>query len=204
MSRIILPNPIEENYPINVRVSLLVTFLLLIALFLLFPHYTPHPYKLKRVIVPVKMENIETQKISKVEEPPPVAKPKIAVAAKSDKEVEQQTIGKTTFDVNTPPPPQVKHFFRVYEKAPVLVSTPKAEYPEIAKKMGLEGKVFVQLDVDTSGIVVDAKVIRSTNEIFNQAALSAARKLRFKPAETRGMAIPVRIVWPIVFTLENQ
>jgi protein TonB len=204
MKRIVLPNPIEENYPINVRVSLLITLIFIMALFLLFPHYTPRPYKLKRVIVPMKMENIETQKISKVEEPPPVAKPKIAVAASSDKEVEQQTIGKTTFDVNTPPPPKVKHFFRVYEQAPVLVSKPKAEYPEIAKKMGLEGRVFVQLDVDTTGIVVDAKIIKSSNEIFNQAALSAAKRLRFKPAETRGMKIPVRIVWPIVFTLENQ
>ena len=204
MNKLKLTNTIEENYPVNVRISLLITILLFIALFLLFPKYTPRPYKLRRITAPTKMESIEEQKISKIEEPPPVAKPKIAIEAKSDEEVEQQTITTTTFKVDEPPPIKTKiQFYRVYEKPPILLTDPKAEYPEIAKKMGLEGKVFIEIDVDSTGSVCNARILSSSNEIFNEYALRAARRLRFKPAEARGRAISVRVTWPIVFTLEK-
>lgn len=204
MNKIKLTNTIEEHYPVNVRVSLLITILLFIALFLLFPKYTPRPYKLRRVIAPTKMESIEEQKISKIEEPPAVVTPKTAIAAKSDEEVEQQTIGKTTFNIDEPPSVKAKiQFYRVYEKPPILLTEPKAEYPEIAKKMGLEGKVFIEIDVDSIGNVCNARILSSSNEVFNEHALRAARRLRFKPAEARGRAISVRVTWPIVFTLEK-
>jgi TonB family protein len=90
-------------------------------------------------------------------------------------------------------------FYRVYEKPPKLLNKPKIEYPEQAKKMKLEGTVHVEIDIDSAGNVYDLRIVKSINKIFNEAAIDAAKNLRFKPAEMYGKPISVRTVWPVIF-----
>ncbi len=92
-------------------------------------------------------------------------------------------------------------FHCIYEKPPKLQNKPKIEYPEQAKKMKLEGTVFVEIDIDSTGNVCALRIVKSINKIFNQAAIDAAKNFKFKPAKIGGKPISARIVWPVKFNL---
>lgn len=54
-------------------------------------------------------------------------------------------------------------------------------YPEIAKRMRIEGVVKVEATIDAEGKVVDVKIV-SGNSMLSPAAADAVRKWRFVPA----------------------
>jgi protein TonB len=65
-------------------------------------------------------------------------------------------------------------------------------YPPAALAMGLQGRVTVELIVDENGDVINARVLKSDNAIFNEAALEAVRKWQFtKPTAQGGQAVKV-------------
>lgn len=74
-------------------------------------------------------------------------------------------------------------------------------YPEIAKKAGVEGKVFVQFVVDKNGKVLNPLVVRSIGAGCDEEALRALAKMKFKPGKQRGVPVAVRMTIPIVFKL---
>jgi len=94
-------------------------------------------------------------------------------------------------------------FHRIFEKPPILLNKPKIEYPEQAKKMKLEGTVYIETDIDSTGNIYDLRIVRSRNKIFNKAAIDAVKNYKLKPAEMRGKPISVRIIWPIIFRLQE-
>lgn len=53
-------------------------------------------------------------------------------------------------------------------------------YPARAADRGLEGWVIVQFDVNSEGLVTNAFVVDSSNSIFNDAAVKAAIRFRYK------------------------
>lgn len=53
-------------------------------------------------------------------------------------------------------------------------------YPEIAKRMKIEGAVKVEATIDPAGKVTDAKALAG-NRILSAAAEDAVRKWRFEP-----------------------
>jgi periplasmic protein TonB len=94
--------------------------------------------------------------------------------------------------------------FVAVEKLPEMVFAAKPEYPEIAKRAGITGKVFIKVLVDKEGRPKKAVVIKSDSELFNQAAMEAAMKSAFTPALQNQHPIAVWIVLPYRFTLEGQ
>lgn len=60
------------------------------------------------------------------------------------------------------------------------------QYPRIAASKGLEGTVLVEFDVTETGTVADVVVIESSSKIFNQAAIDAAYRFRYKPGIVDG------------------
>ncbi|MFK7848778.1 MAG: energy transducer TonB [Rhodothermales bacterium] len=74
-------------------------------------------------------------------------------------------------------------------------------YPEMAKKAGVEGKVFVQFVVDKNGIVLNPQVVRSIGAGCDEEALRALAKMKFNPGKQRGMPVAVRMTIPTVFKL---
>lgn len=94
--------------------------------------------------------------------------------------------------------------FTAVEKLPEMVRAVTPEYPEIAKRAGITGKVFVKVLVDKSGRPKKAVVIKSDSELFNQSAIDAAMKSAFSPALQNQHPIAVWIVLPYRFTLEGQ
>lgn len=86
------------------------------------------------------------------------------------------------------------------------------EYPKLAKEKGIEGKVYIQFDIDSVGKVVNAKVIAQRlrgkdadkdDYCLGQCALKVvADSPAWKPAVQYGKKVTIRMRVPISFKLE--
>lgn len=94
--------------------------------------------------------------------------------------------------------------FVAEEKHPVVIKSVKPVYPEIPLRAGVEGKVWVRIWVDKHGSVRDARVVKSTNALFEQAALDAARAFLFTPAYMNSGPVAVWVAVPFTFTLVHK
>jgi protein TonB len=92
------------------------------------------------------------------------------------------------------------------ERTPEVVRTVKPEYPEIPKKAGIEGKVYLQLLIDHDGHVMRVEVARSSgNSALDEAAVDAAKKILFTPAiAPGGKTVRVWVSYPVTFSLRQQ
>jgi TonB family protein len=77
------------------------------------------------------------------------------------------------------------------------------EYPEEAKRKGLEGKVIVSALIDVYGNVVKVEVDKSDYAVFEEAAKKAMMKARFTPAWQNGEPVKLWYTVPIVFCLHG-
>lgn len=94
--------------------------------------------------------------------------------------------------------------FTPVEKYPEIVVAATPEYPEVAKRAGVTGKVWVKLLVDKEGKPKKAVIMKSDSDLFNDAALGAAMKSAFTPALQNNHPIAVWIVLPYKFNLQGQ
>lgn len=85
---------------------------------------------------------------------------------------------------------------------PKFIIKVKPRYPWIAEKAGIEGTVILEVDIDETGKVVDARVIKEAGFGFDEAAIEAIKKCRFSPALRYGKPVPIRVRLPIRFELE--
>jgi len=72
---------------------------------------------------------------------------------------------------------------------PKLISSVDPVYPEVARQQGLDGKVILELVIDENGNVIDARVTRSDNVIFNASAIAAVKQRRYSAARNNGRAV---------------
>ena len=77
----------------------------------------------------------------------------------------------------------------------------KIQYPEIAKRAGIEGKVFVRAFVDENGNVVSAEIVKGIGAGCDEAAQDAIIKTKFSPGKQRGKPIKVQVIVPVLFKL---
>ena len=96
--------------------------------------------------------------------------------------------------------PDMNAFIPV-EKEPDIVVNSKPDYPEIAKRAGVEGTVYVKILIDKEGKPKKAVVIKSSADMFNDVSVAAAMKYVFTPAIQNKQPIPVWIVIPFKFKL---
>ena len=96
--------------------------------------------------------------------------------------------------------------YLVCEKMPEIKGGLKAlskiiKYPKEAKKLGVQGVVYVQFIVDEKGAVVDPKIIRKLGAGCDEEALRALEKLKFNPGYVQGKPVKARFTLPIRFAL---
>ena len=108
--------------------------------------------------------------------------------------------------VETPPtPPPVKPPTTQRVTSVVLnskvVSLPQPLYPIIAKQVGVQGTVNIQILVDEQGRVVSAQIVTG-NTLLNAAAREAAMRARFTPTTLNG--VPVKIQGVITYNFRLQ
>jgi len=208
--RIFLESELEAEYTRDLNVAFTISLVILIAAFAFGKGCKMQEYKPKKA-QETALEQIDLQ--TEFEEPPPPPpKPKVALPEEIEEvesEAEQDTINiaeTVEFDENEiPPPPPPTEVFEVFDvdEPPEPVVNVQPEYPEIARQAGLEGKVLVEAIIDENGNVIDARIKYSDNEIFNEAALAAMRKMKFKPAKQKGIPVKVKIIQPFIFKLRR-
>ncbi len=77
-------------------------------------------------------------------------------------------------------------------RPPKAVSTPNPSYPEPARKAKLNGTVVLALAIDDKGNVDDVKIVSSSNQVFEQNAIDAAKQWVFLPALKHGKPVAVQ------------
>ena len=198
---------LKFKYPLIIRLATLFSIILLILTFLIYPRYLGllelEDFELQEIII----ENIpQTQQIEK---PPPPARPSVPVESEDEDIADDLTIEETDLDSfeawDAPPPPpegpRVK--FIPYDDPPQPLSSIKPVYPEIAQEAGIEGTVVVQVFVDKKGRVQDTLILKGIpNTGLDEAAVTAIKKTRFRPARQRERAVGVWISIPVNFRLK--
>ncbi len=96
------------------------------------------------------------------------------------------------------PPPDA---FVPFETPPAAVTRVQPEYPELARKAGIEGTVLVKILVDKEGRVRDAILLRGIGAGLDEAALEAIRKWVYTPAIQNSRPVAVWVAQPILFRL---
>ena len=77
------------------------------------------------------------------------------------------------------------------------------KYPEIAKEMGIQGRVIVQFVIGKDGKIKDAKVLRGVDKNLDKEALRIVSRIPgVTPAKQRGKSVPVSFMLPITFKLQ--
>ena len=76
------------------------------------------------------------------------------------------------------------------------------QYPEQAKKDGLQGRVILSFTIGTDGVVRDVKVLRSAHEVLDaEAARVISASPKWEPGLQDGNPVPVTFTFPVVFQL---
>lgn len=77
-------------------------------------------------------------------------------------------------------------------------------YPKTAKRMGVEGQVFVKAVIEKDGSVSNAHVIRGISSACDQEAVRVVHSLpKWIPGKQRGRPVRTHIVIPIMFKLRE-
>ncbi len=78
------------------------------------------------------------------------------------------------------------------------------DYPEIAQKNGIQGKVYVTFVVTKNGTIANCKIARGVDPSLNKEALRVVNSLpQWKPGKQRGQAVNVSYTVPINFVLQK-
>ena len=119
---------------------------------------------------------------------------------------------KTETDVVTNPVAETASskttIFVAYDEAPSPIGGFAAiqrwvYYPEIARKAGVEGRVYVNVLVDENGDVADTKILKSLgNNGCDESAIYAIKKVKWNPAKQRSKPVSVWVGIPVVFALK--
>lgn len=100
-------------------------------------------------------------------------------------------------------------FFKVVEDMPQFTDgnifdylAQHVRYPEEAEKNGIGGMVYVQFVIDTTGKVVEPKVIKSVSQELDAEALRVVSEMpAWKPGMQRGKPVRVSFTLPVIFKL---
>ncbi len=95
--------------------------------------------------------------------------------------------------------------FVAFDEEPQLLVAPEPVYPEMAKKAGVTGTVWVKVLVDTEGKVRDAIIVKESgvNAGFEEAALAAAKQRQYRPAMQNNQPVAVWVAYKVRFQLRN-
>lgn len=202
---------LSEQSKVVMEQGFALSLALLTMIFLTYKTFEVKAYESDGTTEYVEIEEIpETEQMKK---PPPPQRPQIPVPTESEDIPEDVTIMDTELDLDAPPPPpppppganrqkEESPIFLAWEEPPEPTKRVQPEYPSMAVKAGVEGKVILNIVVDERGDVLEATVVTANPPgIFEDAAIAAMLQWKFKPAKQRDLPIKVRLAYPINFTL---
>jgi len=95
--------------------------------------------------------------------------------------------------------------FRSFEDPPIPIRQISPEYTELARKIGIEGTVDLEIEVFADGSVGAVNVLRSLlsgHGGLDESAIKAVKQWEFQPARSNGNPVAVWTVMSIEFKLE--
>jgi len=211
---------IRFHYKLIFESSVIASLLLIILAFKFFPQIEKSTIQYNAPQELFTVEDIQQTK-QDYTPPPPPEKPPMIVQAISDADIEDIEFGETeiNFDqeLSAPPPPPKEEkkvveeepvYFVAVEEMPSPIGGIKAihdliVYPEIAKRAGIEGKVYVLAYVNEEGIVTKTEILKGIGGGCDEAAEYAVKHTRFSPGKQRGKPVKVKVSVPIVFKLRS-
>jgi periplasmic protein TonB len=103
---------------------------------------------------------------------------------------------------DTPPAVRPAVPVRAYSllRPPVRLRDVAPIYPEMARIAHLQGIVIIEAVINTTGDVVEARVLRS-QPLLDQAAVEAVRQWKYTPSLLNGVPVPVVMTVTVTFTL---
>ncbi len=208
---------LKLKYQKTFKMALAASFVMHASVAGIFPTFDIQAAARAKDQIIIQMEDLpETRQI---ERPPPPPRPAVPIETESDDVPDDVTIESTDLDfdeapIDLPPPPppsasaapaedeEILEFFSV-EEEPRTLQTANPKYPEVARKAGLEGTVFLRFVVGKTGRVERVNVLRGP-EIFREAAIDAVSQFRFSPAIQNDKPVRVWMQMPIRFRLTNR
>ncbi|MTI30242.1 energy transducer TonB [Xanthovirga aplysinae] len=77
------------------------------------------------------------------------------------------------------------------------------KYPPQARRMGIEGRVFVSFIVDKDGSIVEAEILKGIGAGCDEEALRViSNSKKWLPGKQRGRTVRVKMSLPIIFKLQ--
>ncbi|HID11316.1 MAG TPA: energy transducer TonB [Candidatus Latescibacteria bacterium] len=210
---------LRRGYRVRLERCVFVALVAHIVLFSVWRGVRVTAYQSPKREVVIRIEDIpETRQ--EVKRPPPPPRPSVPVEVRGEEVSEEATIESTELDVHedvpAPPPPpppveeeeappgpedEIMEFWHV-EVKPRLLKSVVPEYPEIARKAGIAGTVFVKILVGKDGRPEEVEFIKGPR-IFREVALEAAWEFVFSPAKQNDRPVRVWVIVPIRFRLRD-
>ena len=99
-----------------------------------------------------------------------------------------------------------KDEFVPVDKMPEMTGMTQPAYPAQAKENGIEATVYVKAYIDKDGKVTEAEIVECNNpgKGFEKAALDAAYKCLYNPAEKDGKPVGIWVTYKIQFELDDK
>lgn len=96
--------------------------------------------------------------------------------------------------------------FVPYEDPPEPINPIAPEYPAFAIRTGIEGLVYLEVDVYKDGSLGNIKVLKSLMSGpggLDEAAVNSVKKWKFQPGKSGGKPVDTSVIIPIEFTLNK-
>ena len=130
-----------------------------------------------------------------------------------DVEVTEETVIEDIVFEEAPEEEEVEQIFTIVEDKPQFPGGDAAmykylgksiDYPSQARRMGIEGRVFVQFIVGKDGKIRDVQAIKGIGAGCDEEAVRVIKAMpKWKPGKQRGRPVQVRMVLPVFFKLNN-
>jgi TonB family protein len=82
-----------------------------------------------------------------------------------------------------------------------LIRRPIPEYPDEARRLGIRGKVQLEVQLLATGDVQVLRVVRGLGHGLDEAAVAAVKKIVFRPAMKNGQPVDVVVKLNVLFEL---
>ena len=90
------------------------------------------------------------------------------------------------------------------DQKPIAQFRQSPTFPYEMSRAGITGQVTLEFIINANGDVIDARVIHSTHREFEQPAIVALMKWKFKPGKKGGHAVNTRASQLLEFTLDDN
>ena len=128
-----------------------------------------------------------------------------------DVEMTEETVIEEVVFEEAPEEEEVEEIFTIVEDQPAPNGGMAAfyqfvqknlKYPAQARRMGIEGKVFVQFVVDKDGSLTEVQAVKGIGAGCDEEAVRVIQGApKWKPGKQRGRSVKVRMILPITFKL---